>query len=464
MIVFTGSDNPNEWERKSLRGYAVEVSLDKFRWEEVEIIHEIGINNADEGGYDYAIVDFPDEWARYLAFKVTEVRKEMPMIGEVAIFGVGYAYEGEYDSGWLDFGTPTVPKNFNMVTWDGEIPEGTSLGIQTKTAYMLPDETLVESPWSTPTSVRSFELESPEPATMIEYRLKLSTQDINKTPVMKNLKINYSEDAVNVPVSNAGGYIVPEEVPMGVDTTFVYTLNYDLNSGENIKYLEFSVPGESILKSVYCTDTKATLTNGSGVTYSSTLDTLYVAFTTPVTDSDKSGADSLYVSFDTKLLKNVHDFTAKIYNSTMNDNAGGVKVWENLDLGYWTVTTSSIFKGILSNVKAVPKVFTPNGDNTNDFAVIEFTLAKLEEINLKIKIYDTRGSLVTTVFDDQLRATDWFVKEKSGNAALAKTMPGYWDGTDEDGDLVPPGVYLFQIVADTDDGEKIESGSVAVAY
>ena len=65
MVLYTGGTNPNEWERKSVRGFAVEISLDKFRWEEVNVIHEIGVTNANEGGYDYASVEFPDEWALY---------------------------------------------------------------------------------------------------------------------------------------------------------------------------------------------------------------------------------------------------------------------------------------------------------------------------------------------------------------------------------------------------------------
>ena len=47
-----------------------------------------------------------------------------------------------------------------------------------------------------------------------------------------------------------------------------------------------------------------------------------------------------------------------------------------------------------------------------------------------------------------------------------KSVPG-WGRIYEvydDGDKVAPGVYLYQVIADTDDGEKIEGGSVVVAY
>ena len=32
MIIYTGKDNPEEWDERSVRGYSVEISLDEFRW------------------------------------------------------------------------------------------------------------------------------------------------------------------------------------------------------------------------------------------------------------------------------------------------------------------------------------------------------------------------------------------------------------------------------------------------
>ena len=135
-------------------------------------------------------------------------------------------------------------------------------------------------------------------------------------------------------------------------------------------------------------------------------DSLYIEFTNAITDTDNSSPDSLYITFTTKLFRNIHNFKAWIYNSTGNDGAGGIGVWENRDLGSWTVMTSNIIKGVLSDVKAVPKVFTPNGDGVNDFTVVEFTLSKITA-DIKVKIYSTRGSLVTTVYDDFLTPGPW---------------------------------------------------------
>ena len=475
LVIYTGG-SPAEWEIKSLLGFAVDISLDKFRWEEVGVIHQIGITNKDKGEYDYAEVEFPEEWVRYIRFRITETRIDYPVIGDVMVYGIGYAYDGEYESPWIDFGTPLV-KNFESITLEGLTidkrgipvnPEGTSIIIQTKTVGADGNE----SAWSPDinfdpaAAVNSLDFNSPEPATKFKYRVILATMDINKTPVLKSINFRYSEE--DQPVMSAEAFIASplEKVPMGVNTTFIYALSYELISGQDLKRIDIDMPTHSTLNNVISSDTGDTLTVDNGLTYTSTTKSLSIEFTNPITDTGGAGSDTLYVSFDTKLLMNYHDFTSKIYNSSNNDDAGGIQIWENADGGSMTVITSSIIKGIISNVQAIPKVFTPNGDKTNDFTVIEFTLTKIRA-DIKIKVYNTKGSLVATIYDDKVDPGEWFVKNKFGlTQAQVESMdlPGYWNGEDEDGDLVPPGIYLYQVVAETDEGDKIESGTVVVGY
>ena len=94
---------------------------------------------------------------------------------------------------------------------------------------------------------------------------------------------------------------------------------------------------------------------------------------------------------------------------------------------------------------------------------IEFTLAKVAS-GVEIKIYDTKGMLVHKKKYSDLIPKDHFFVNKSGMAGEARNLPGYWDGTDNDNDLVPPGVYIYQVIVDADSGEKIEGGTVVVAY
>jgi len=455
MTLFTGGTNVAEFDRKSFRGYSVEISLDEFRWEEVGVLHEIGVTNADEGGYDNYSVKFPPEWARYVRYKVTETRIEMPNIGELMVFGIGHVLEAKYESPWIDFGSADTYKNFGMIEWDGDIPDGTSLTIQTQTKNGVDSDT--PSLWSDPISAKSFEFASPEPATHFRYRVNLQSQDTFRTPTFKELTVNYSID--DQPVSAVNGFVTPTRVAMGADSTFTYVLSYDLVAGEDIDRLVISVPGQAKLNSIHSSDTDTDLTASEF----STVDTLYVSFATPVTDSDASGADTLYVSFNTKLLRSSHTFDAFLFSSSNNDGIGPIKAWENRALGSNTVMVSTILKDLLTDVKAIPKVFTPNGDNKNDFTVIEFTLAKVET-NVVIKVYNTAGKLITTIADENMGPRAYSVEKNLASIMAAKELPGYWDGTDEDGDLVPPGIYIFQVVAETDEDDVIEGDTVVVAY
>ena len=46
----------------------------------------------------------------------------------------------------------------------------------------------------------------------------------------------------------------------------------------------------------------------------------------------------------------------------------------------------------------------------------------------------------------------------------AMSMPGYWNGKDDDGDLLPPGIYIYEVELDVDAGDQKASGTVIVAY
>lgn len=105
---------------------------------------------------------------------------------------------------------------------------------------------------------------------------------------------------------------------------------------------------------------------------------------------------------------------------------------------------------LLINVNAVPTVFTPNGDQINDSAQIHFDITDLiSGANVGLRIYDLSGRMVREVY----RGID-----QSGR--FTRT----WDGTDGQGNTVPPGLYIFNIDLDTDGGKAEASGLIGVAY
>lgn len=443
----------------SPEAFTIEISRDQNRYEEVGAILDVGVSNADNGGYNYAEVSFPEQTARYVRYVITANREnvsENPIIGEMVVYGTGYTYEGSYTSPWFDCGSAATVKNFDTVTWDGTVPGGCTVKIQTRTVSADGDT----SGWTSGDTAKSFAFSSPEPALKFQYRIIMRSDDPGKTPALTSFKVSYSTTAQ--PLLSGRGRVTPNVVPMNVDTTFVYSLSYSLDTGQNIKNLAIAVPTYATVSSIVLQSvtggvatTVSTLADTTDYTSSSTSDSLLVTFVTPITVV--AGTENrLVITFQTRLLSYDHDFTAGVMNSTANDSAGFVEVWEDTDSAQsWTVTASTMLDDVLIDASPRPKVLSPNGDSRNDFAVIGFTLAKITT-RVKINIFSTDGKRVRKVCDRSLSPSKY--------SEYTTDAPGYWDGKDDDGDLVPPGIYIYQIVVDTDGGDKVKTGTVVVAY
>jgi hypothetical protein len=105
---------------------------------------------------------------------------------------------------------------------------------------------------------------------------------------------------------------------------------------------------------------------------------------------------------------------------------------------------------LLTNVRVDPPVLTPNGDGINDVVTIHFDVAELiGGGDLAVRIYDLGGRLVRVV-EDASRASGRYTQD--------------WDGRDGAGNVVPPGIYVFEIDMQADAGDAARSGTIAVAY
>lgn len=464
--IYTGSSSntPSDWPKNALMGYTAFTSARGLSstWHEEGSVSNIGVDNADNGGYDYAEVSFGQQYGRYARAFVDESRSSTvyPLTAEFMVFGTGYKYEGSYTSDWVDFGTPLVPKNFETVVWTGTMPAGTGVSVQTQAISAAGDT----SEWSGEHAATSFAFDSPEPALKFRYRVNLSTNNVFQTPVLKTLSVSYSD--ADQPLVSGGVSVSPAKVFMNRDTTFVCTMNYTLATGQNIKTILLSVPNVAFADSVVITDgaSVTTLVNGTDFSYISTSDTLRVAFNDSITDA-VAGADTLKMYFRTRLLVTDHEFACAVINASGNDGAGPLVIGP-VASGAMSVTTNDALDEVLSDVKALPKAFTPNGDGTNDFTVIEFTLASVSNARVKIKIFNSKGVRVATIYDEIAKAADYRISDdnKPGNGASAASLPGYWDGKNDDGDLVAPGMYIYQVVVESDSGNLVKKGVIAVGY
>ena len=106
---------------------------------------------------------------------------------------------------------------------------------------------------------------------------------------------------------------------------------------------------------------------------------------------------------------------------------------------------------VLRQLRIEPSTLTPNGDGVNDTARIRFLVAKATIPRpLEVGIFDLSGRRVRHLREDG-----------AGRAVL------HWDGRDEAGRLVPPGLYLCRVsvqVHAEEAGPTSAARAIAVAY
>jgi len=424
-----------------VKGYSVRLSTDDVVY--IEVLRNLFNTNP--------VIDtsFTPTLARYVkvviaaADNINKVR-----IAEIEVYGRGYVSEGIYTSPVLDFNVPD-DKNFGLVEWKADIPPETELTLQFRTGRTTsPPQGW--SDWSevygTPGGVLFPAL---EPSQYFQYQVNFSTTDPRVTPVLEEITVHYS---TTPPAHRAYGSIVavkdtlPHEVPVGTEMDYIYTLvpEFDEKSIGFDKLVIFS-PVKAQITGV---DTNGVpLTLGQDYLDVSTDREIAIKLTSPV----KAGLDSLRVHFRTTLFLDENDFPGYITHTQLTPN-NPQYVEENTAEGRsWTIITTGYIPDVLKAdmVEVKPNPFSPNGDNINDRTRIKFTVAKLSiPRRISIKIFDLTGTVV-------------WKKDMFEQAGIYEVE---WDGRDVDGELLPPGLYIYQIDVDADEATRPVTGTVVVAY
>ncbi len=436
----------------SLKGYAVQISDDQIRWSEVGSLVDIV-------QFEKTEVAFRSSWTRFVRIIITQINGVTPpKVAEVEVFGEGFDTEAFFLSPPLDLDAPDVPKNFDRISWEGTAPSRTELTLQFR-AGDTADNFDGWDEWSIPLTLgehgkAAITFPSAEPRSFLQYRVNMESRDAEKTPEFHGIQFEFSTD--DIPVSNARGRVAPNRVPMGVDTTFVYNLNLGFEDGDaGVEKIHIQVPSEAVLD----VDGITGLDNVAVEEWRSTQNVLEIVFSEPVNSSHNISEVS--VPFQAKSFANAHDFRAFLFGP---GSANPLNAAENIEVDpltdepySWAVIATTSRDKALADTGAKPPVFSPNGDGINDHTVIEFVLAKVDTPReVKIRIFDLSGRMVADLNEEGLAAGTYLY---SGAAS-----PGYWDGRDLSGNLVPPGLYLYEIEVNLDEDDEVENGVVGVAY
>ena len=442
--VLTRGRNEGELESNSLRGYSVQVSDDQIRWTEVGVLHDIT-------QFDWTEVAFSPVWTRYVRIVIVDIDPTTsPKVGELEVFGEGFPESGTVLSDIHDLGLEGT-KNIGLVSWEADVPRRTELSVRLRAGDTADDFADPEAGWSEPLTSGDVWFPAREPAALVQYRVDMVSHDDRRTPELRSFRIDFD---TAIAVAGTAARVSPNEVPMGADTMFTYTLDLSFADGDlGVSRLELPVPSEARLDE---TAPVASLLSG----WESSQQTLTLAFAEPLV-----GVDQLIVPFTARTYSSSHAFRAVLY-AEGSDNPLNVSETDEVDPDTgspysWSVRTTTADSDVLSAVRSNPGVLTPNSDAINDGSVIEFVLSKVDQPRtVRIQIYDLGGRLVRDLGLPTLSAGVY----QRARGGTGEDSPGYWDGRDDSGSLVAPGVYLYRVEVDLDTGDDVRTGTVGVAY
>lgn len=427
---------------KRILSYTIYGGLDTLSMEKIYIENKDTLYNATNR---YTEITFPVVNVRYLKYRVDEIQSNDLLMTDFQVFGPGYLPEGTLYSK-----VKVLPKNvnFSTVNYQGVVPNLTNVFVSLRTGKGPVIDT-TWSAWSDEVSGKNSLFDVAEPRRYIQYRVRLTTDTVN-TPVLSKIIINYDNDLI---VTDTKCSISPQEATVLKEQDFTLRTVLSFNPTDfGIDTLRFLTPSPVILKGVFI--------NNNPVKYKASV--LFKEVTL-VFDSTLKTSGNLDIVMRTTPYVDARPHTMKLSSKKVANNPQKVDTDTKNGIEGWSIILIGVPDKLLNEVRLTKNPFTPNGDGKNDITEIEFYLGNIAEPrgiigteirNLKVKILDLTGRSIRTLFDAPTNATAF---KGEGN-------PLVWDGKDDGGKRVRPGLYLIQIAIDADKGTEQVTKTVVVAY
>jgi hypothetical protein len=303
-------------------------------------------------------------------------------------------------------------------------------------------------------------LSLPAPRKFFQFRVDFANQSLDAARALARLSFEFDPPPVDALIAE----VTPAEAKIAEVTTFTFVARADNDSGrDGFERFEIETPAAvTAVRSVELQDASLNVIARADFSLADLLNL-------PVRDGDfvlESVADDHFslalprVTASGTRIKVIFDGAVFRYGTRFQGRAftTGVDLPLLSDGGDATpdigtndqlvrVTLSSQIAG---DVQAQPSVFTPNADGANDFTSIEYSILHLLTASpVDVSIHDLSGRRVRSLpVDDSI----------NGRFRIA------WDGQDDSGKLVPPGIYLIAVEIRSDAGTERSVGQVAVVY
>jgi hypothetical protein len=406
------------------------------------------------------------------------------IIEEAEVFGDGFAPTGSYTSDVIDLGAPA---NFGKVQLQANIDSLTHVVLQTRSG-IVPDPTvyyrkteifqgeeraeevilprgfpeavdayfalrsadrggiednIVEwSPWSAPYESFDSDLQSPGNRRYVQFRLVFSSDDARQSAVVESFNFQYSTPTLADEIT---AEVSPGDVTLGESHTFDYYIRSVFEeTNDGFDRIEILTPFAATVSSVE-------------------LDGVPVDFRVDETQTERlaiqltqnrvsQSGQLLHIRFDALVTVYGTTFFAKVFDSEKDE------LGQDVVSGDATPEAESnrlsiqgrLRSELVLDLEVSPATFTPNGDGINDQLNVSYILLRaLQQVPVDLSLYDLSGRLV---------------RKLQNSGAINGPQLLIWDGRDDSGNTVPPGLYLLRLSIDTDTGSEDQTLTVGVAY
>lgn len=383
-------------------------------------------------------VRFPLQYVRYLRLESTQ--RFNWEIDELEIFGSGFVPEADYLSEVFDMEQDALWGRLQWATEQVGLPQRSRLILRTRSGSSPApdDEPDTWSPWSTPYRNSGDPILSPAPRRYFQFSMAFESDGLEDGIAVDSLAFEVFRPALAQAIV---GEIWPQEVPVGVDTSFVYTI--EVTDAEGFDRLEIDTPAPvRALRELRVDDQEIEFSEELGAKG------LGVSF------ARQTGNRALQVVFDTAVLRYETVFTGRLLDTTREgalpqviESGNAAPRFAGDDL---SVRVPLQGQRLVYRVSATPTVFTPNGDGINDYTTITYDLLYLTgQAPVALRIYDLAHNQVAEL-------------PVAGSGSGRFQRP--WDGRDAQGELLLPGVYILQVEVETDNGIERSSSVVTIVY
>ena len=163
---------------------------------------------------------------------------------------------------------------------------------------------------------------------------------------------------------------------------------------------------------------------------------------------------TLRVIFDAQVFVQGSVFNAEVFDTDGEDSPQVVLPGdanpEVLTNRLQVLTSDESARDLLPFFEVTPKAFSPNGDGVNDLSNINVTLVQLVlPVDVDVEVFNLAGRRVRSLFSGEeiIGAHSWS-----------------WNGSGDNGEVVPPGIYLVAVRVGAGRENLVRTGTIALAY